>query len=558
MTIRKKLLTGISAIMLLFVLTIASTTFLQIRLADLTKTMIANKDKLTDIEKLHYLARTIDDRAARYLLSSDQESLTGYENSLQVMTDQLQTIQNQDHDDTELQAINEFQDNWKQYLANNDATFALHKQGSIEKAQSAFIQNPLDSVLDPLITYRSQITDKVADEQQELDAKNQLVATISPIITVTAILLGITLALMIAKGIARPIQLVSRQLKEIAEGEADLTKTITVRSKDEVGDLAAYFNQMLGNLRSMIEQIGDSAVHVSASSEQLNNASAQGRKSSERMHHILYAVAQVSHKQVSDLRNNQTTIHEISTGIQQVAEHVQEVSQASTQSSQFAASGHHAIQTAGIQMKSIQHSIRDLSDVMHVFANRSKEIEQIIAVITEIAAQTNLLALNASIEAARAGEHGRGFTVVANEVKKLADQSSGSAGQITRLVRAIQNDTVSALHSMETSMHEVAAGEAILAEAGLAFGSIQQSVDGVASQVEEVSAAVEQIAASSQEIVNSMSQLAQVSLESAADTQSISASSEFQVRSMDEISQSAAALSQMSEQLRRMVQRFRV
>ena len=156
--------------------------------------------------------------------------------------------------------------------------------------------------------------------------------------------------------------------------------------------------------------------------------------------------------------------------------------------------GNQAIQAAVLQMNAIHDSIRELSGVVEGLGNHSQAIGQIIEVITGIANQTNLLALNAAIEAARAGEHGRGFAVVADEVRKLAEQSSRSAEQISQLINTIQSDTKHAMNSMEAGTREVQQGILVVHEAGETFGQIQMSIGTVSDQVHDVSAAAQEAA----------------------------------------------------------------
>ncbi len=178
---------------------------------------------------------------------------------------------------------------------------------------------------------------------------------------------------------------------------------------------------------------------------------------------------------------------------------------------------------------------------MNQLAVTSREIGQIIEVITQISQQTNLLSLNASIEAARAGEHGRGFAVVAGEVKKLAEQSSNSAGQITELVNAIRDEIDKAQQSMQSATDEVTVGIKVVHTAGGLFSEIERFVNEVSSQVQEVSAAAEQISVGTVQVVQSIEEIASVAQATASGSQNVSAATQEQLASMEQISSSSSA-----------------
>ena len=189
---------------------------------------------------------------------------------------------------------------------------------------------------------------------------------------------------------------------------------------------------------------------------------------------------------------------------------------------------------------------------------RSAEIGTITEVINGIARQTNLLALNAAIEAARAGEHGRGFAVVADEVRKLAEESSTSAQKITDLVQLIQQDTSQAVAAVKENSAETENGMEVVTKAGTAFEQILNAVNKVAGEIQEVSAGAEQMAASSDEVVKYMDQISSIAMGSSEGAHNVSAATEEQLASMEEIAASSSSLSQMSEQLQEQVNKFKV
>ena len=207
-------------------------------------------------------------------------------------------------------------------------------------------------------------------------------------------------------------------------------------------------------------------------------------------------------------------------------------------------------------MQSIQTSVATTSELVTNLGERSKEIGQIVEVITSIADQTNLLALNASIEAARAGEHGRGFAVVAGEVSKLAEQSKKSADQIAILISHIQSDTHEAVQSMNKGTGEVEEGSIVITEAGQAFGRILASINLVSRKIAEVSTSAKQMAGTAQEVDASVDSLAEIAQKTSANAQTVAGASEEQLATMQDIAVSAASLNRLAEELQLELKKF--
>ncbi|UZN00617.1 methyl-accepting chemotaxis protein [Lysinibacillus sp. MHQ-1] len=209
-------------------------------------------------------------------------------------------------------------------------------------------------------------------------------------------------------------------------------------------------------------------------------------------------------------------------------------------------------------MNKIQTSIDSLNNVIFGLGDRSSEIGQIVEVITSIAEQTNLLALNAAIEAARAGENGKGFAVVSEEVRKLAEESSLSARRISVLIDGIQTETNRAVDSMQFTTNEVVIGINCVNTAGESFKKIQHATKEVSAQVQGISTSVEHMAIEMRHMTDSMKQINGIAQSSAEGTQNISAATEEQLASMEEITASTFTLSKMAEELQNKTNTFKV
>lgn len=417
----------------------------------------------------------------------------------------------------------------------------------------------------PLATFMINTSNDIVDRQQSLmnsDSQsihqsmrsiNVLLLAISTVSFVLAIVVGSVISRMIAK----PMIVMAEAANRIASG--DLTANqLDVRNRDEIGNLAQSFNLMARNLRNLIQQVGLSAEQVAASAEQLTASAEQTSKATEQITVTVQEVASGTDRQVQSVDAAVQTIGEMSAGVQQIAANTHHVSEAATQASEKASHGRESIQVAVEQMNSIHRTVNSISDVIQRLGERSQQINKIVNAITDIASQTNLLALNAAIEAARAGEHGRGFAVVADEVRKLAEQSSQSAKEIAQLVNSIQSETQTAVDSMEAGTQEVASGIKVVHTAGDSFEQILHSIQNLVGQIQEVSAAAQQMSSQTQSVVNTIKAISEVSETTAAGTQNVSAASEEQLASMEEITSSAAALSRMAEDLQSLVKQFKL
>ncbi|MEK3982114.1 methyl-accepting chemotaxis protein [Paenibacillus sp. FSL K6-3166] len=561
-SIRGKIVLGFAAVIVVFLVAIAGNTLFQGKVTLLTDQVNHNWDKLSLVQDLTDKIRTADELGARYVMSNTEEErksyLSQYEEMLPLIENAITALESAKLSEAELTGVTELKTKWNDYLLVLKEAFALAKEGNFPEAQKKFTNLSLDAMVESQIVFQNMLMEEIQNGQSQADShrNNALITSLG--VTGLSVILAVILALLISGRIIKPLRDVNTQLKEIADGDADLTRKLSVRSKDEIGELASNFNKMTDNLSTMIEQVKLSANRLADSSSKLTSDSGVTAGATERISDIMGEVASGTAKQMNDLQTNTITISEISLGIGQIAASVQDISEASHRSAAFAIAGDESIQAAGQQMESINCSIQSLSQQVQGFVNRSQQISTIVGVIKGIASQTNMLALNATIEAARAGEQGRGFAVVADQVRKLAEQSAESANQIAEMASGIQSEADDAMKVMRSSMSEVKGGTEIIEEAGRSFSEIRVSIDSLAEQVQDVSGAVEEITAASDEIVESIRSVTQISETTAASTQHVSAASQEQMASVEQIASSANNLSTMARGLQGLVARFNV
>ncbi|NTU27266.1 methyl-accepting chemotaxis protein [Bacillus tequilensis] len=388
----------------------------------------------------------------------------------------------------------------------------------------------------------------------ELQDASSPVLNTALIILCVSIVIGGILILFIISAITKPLRKLVTTSAKISNG--DLTEVIDIHSKNELGQLGESFNEMSASLRSVIGVIQTSVENVASSSEELTASAAQTSKATE---HITLAIEQFSdgnEAQSEKLETSSNHLSQMNEGISKVAQASSTITKSSIKSSEAAGSGEKLVEHTVGQMKTIDQSVQKAEAVVKGLETKSQDITSILNVINGIADQTNLLALNAAIEAARAGEYGRGFSVVAEEVRKLAVQSADSAKEIEGLIQEIVREISTSLSMFQSVNHEVKEGLQITDKTAESFKQIYEMTSQISGELQNLNATVEQLSAGSQEVSSAVEDISEVSKESSAGIQDIAASAEEQLASMEEISSSAETLANMAEELQDITKKF--
>jgi len=434
--------------------------------------------------------------------------------------------------DVEKKLYGEFKSAWGTYIAEYPKVKELAFQGGgsedvvrlIFGASSASFNKAL-AALDGL--------EKVNIEQSQKESNEALaIANVTKvwivILIVACILIGVTFVVLFSRAMSAPLKRLSRDAEQVSSG--DLGVVVEVGSEDEIGQLAQSFEKMVNNLREMIGSLADSSAQVSESSTEMQTNAALMADGAEKVAVQAITVA--------------TASEEMSATSGDIAQSCQMAAEGAERANQAAEHGAGVVDKSISVMHRIAERVQSSAKTVETLGRRSDEIGAIVGTIEDIADQTNLLALNAAIEAARAGEQGRGFAVVADEVRALAERTTKATREIGLMIKAIQQETKTAVTAMEEGVNEVEQGTEEAGRSGEALRKIQDEINALHLQVQQIATAAEEQTATTNDIssnIHTITEVAQNTVEGARKTSS-----------------AAVHLSRLSAELERLVGRFKL
>ncbi|WP_088102380.1 methyl-accepting chemotaxis protein [Halalkalibacter urbisdiaboli] len=484
-----------------------------------------------------------------------------YKNKFNAYTDQSIVIEEQILAATDSEEVKELIIKSSEWAAlTQDKVFTEYDKGNTEEAK-AILMNEVQPIAHNIMDGFAEMTAKrehmIKQEGESLIEIGESLLLIGFAVSVTVVILGIVAAVVTASTITKPINAVKDRMNLIASG--DLTQEpLHTKLKDEAGELIRATNKMSNDMKLILAEVQQVSESVSSQSEELTQSANEVTTGSQQVASTMEELSQGAESQANHSSELASGMESFTTRVQETNENGEQVQETSNHVLEMTVKGSTLMDSSVEQMAMIDQIVQDsVGKVQHLNV-QSKEITKLVSVINDIAEQTNLLALNAAIEAARAGEHGKGFAVVADEVRKLAEQVSLSVLDITSIVNNIQKETDIVTDSLQNGYAEVERGTTQIKSTGETFKAIHQSVSDMVSSIQLVSRNLAEMTQTSHHMKQSIEDIAAISEEAAAGVEETSASIQQTSSSMQEVSSSSEHLAKLSENLNQLIRRFKL
>ncbi len=390
-----------------------------------------------------------------------------------------------------------FDQAWLAYVESDAKVVTLARSGDYEAA-SSHMKTESAQRFDTARATLLKLMQLEKDHAKSSFEASSTAATFlnTAVLAMLALGLGIGgwLSYAITRSIIAPLNLMRATIGDV-EKTTDFSKRVPVDSADEVGQTARSFNELMAVLQASFSIVLNNVAQISDSAHRLSSSARQ--------------VAASSEQDSTDAAAMAATIEEITVSVSHISDSARQASRLANQSGDISVEGGEIIRKAAAEMTQIANTVRNTSQTIEELGQRSNQISSIVQVIKDVADQTNLLALNAAIEAARAGEQGRGFAVVADEVRKLAERTTKATEEITQMISAIQSSAHTAVNTMGGAMQQVDGGVALAHRAGESIDQIRGSANHVIEVVNEISAALVEQSSASNSIAGHVEKVAQ-------------------------------------------------
>lgn len=474
----------------------------------------------------------------------------------------LSLYRNLSLDSFENNKVREIEDYLSKYRNGRKTVLSLALENRNSEAYGMYKKN-VDSYANTVLNDLGKLGEhnkQIAKEINDIDKLNfKYALIIFCTITIIAAILTILLGMIITKNITKRLNDFVVFISSLAQGDFSLSmKPDGILDKSEFGIVANAIDKMTGNIKDLIKQLGNTSEQLVLSSGELTASSEESADASNLVASATITLANGTNDQLLSINDTTKAVEGMYEKINAVSENTKSVSILTDNAEVSVNAGEKAVEKAINQIEIIEEKSTETSTIISELEERSVKIGQIIDTIEDISEQTNLLALNAAIESARAGEAGKGFSVVAEEIRKLAEQSQKATRKIAGIINDVQNKTNSAVLVMKENSKEVSIGAQVVNVAGKSFNEILQVIRKISEQIHEISNSISDISVGTRASVISVNNIQNISMKIAGETQRISEAAEEQLAFVEEIASSSKILSHMSEDLRNIINKFKI